>query len=66
MAMMAGIQLELFTLLKDKPRTLEHMAYALDVAPEKLRPLLYALVVAGLLNVVEGRFSNTTESGASL
>ena len=62
LAMVAGVQLDLFTLLKDGPMTLEQMAGALDVRPVKLRPLLYALVVAGLLNVAGEDFSNTPEA----
>ena len=62
LAMVAGVQLDLFTLLKDGPMTLEQMAGALDVRAVKLRPLLYALVVAGLLNVDGELFSNTPEA----
>ena len=62
LAMVAGVQLDLFTLLKDGPMTLEQMAGALDVRAVKLRPLLYALVVAGLLNVDGDLFSNTPEA----
>ena len=52
----------LFSTLNDGHRTLEQVAGALDVRPVKLRPLLFALVVAGLLSV-EGRlFSNTPEA----
>ena len=62
LAMAAGVQLDLFTPLKDGPMTLEQMAGALDVRAVKLRPLLYALVVAGLLNVDGELFSNTPEA----
>jgi len=44
LAMVAGVQLDLFTPLKDGPMTLQEMAGALDVRSVKLRPLLYALV----------------------
>ncbi len=62
LAMVAGVQLDLFITLKDGPRTLEQMAGALDLRAVKLRPLLYALVVAGLLNVDGELFSNTPEA----
>ncbi len=38
--------------------TLEQMAGALDVRPMKLRPLLYALVVAGLVELAAGRLES--------
>ena len=59
LAMLAGMQLDVFTPLKAGPMTLEQVATALDVRLIKLRPLMYALVVAGLLNVQEDKFSNT-------
>jgi ubiquinone/menaquinone biosynthesis C-methylase UbiE len=54
-AMLAGMQLDLFTSLKDGPMTAEQIAETLDVDCAKLKPLLYALVVAELLDV-EGKF----------
>ena len=62
LAMLAGMKLEVFTPLKDGPMTLEQAATAIDVRPIKLRPLMYALVVAGLLNVEGDKFSNTREA----
>ena len=62
MAMLAGMQLELFTALRDGPMSVEKAAIALDVQPLKLRPLLYALVTAGLLTMEDGVFGNTEES----
>ena len=61
-ALLAGIELDLFTTLKDGPLTLGEIAAAIGVKAEKLRPLLYALIVAGLLSVTDGQFSNTAES----
>jgi ubiquinone/menaquinone biosynthesis C-methylase UbiE len=61
-AMVAGMQLDVFTPLKDGPLSVEHLAAALTVNPRKLRPLLYALVAAGLLTVQDERFSNTPEA----
>jgi SAM-dependent methyltransferase len=61
-AMLAGMQLDLFTPLKDGPMTAEQLAAALNVKAEKLSPLLYALVAAELLTVDGGRFANTPEA----
>ncbi len=65
-AMLAGMQLDVFTPLKDGRLTLEQAADALGVRALKLRPLMYALVVAGLLDVEEGRFFNTPEANRFL
>jgi SAM-dependent methyltransferase len=61
-AMVAGMQLDVFTPLKDGPLRVEDIAAALAVHPRKLRPLLYALVAAGLLTVEDERFANTPEA----
>ena len=61
-AMLAGMQLDVFTPLKNGPMSLEELAQTLEVRPLKLRPLLYALVLAGLLEVEDERFSNTQEA----
>jgi O-methyltransferase/methyltransferase family protein len=66
MAMLAGMQLDLFTPLKDGPMTATALAEVLDMRPEKLRPLLYALVHAGLLGVDGDRFVNTPEADVYL
>jgi SAM-dependent methyltransferase len=60
--MVAGMQLDVFTPLKDGPLSVEHLAAALAVHPRKLRPLLYALVAAGLLTVQDEHFANTPEA----
>ena len=65
-AMLAGMQLDLFTPLEDGPLSAEEIADALAVHVTKLRPLLYALVVAGLLNVEDGLFANTPEADGYL
>lgn len=62
MAMLAGMQLDVFTPLKDGPMTPEALAPLLGADAAKLRPVLYALVAAGLLTVEEGAFSNTSEA----
>jgi ubiquinone/menaquinone biosynthesis C-methylase UbiE len=58
-ALLAGMQLDLFTPLKDGPMKADQLAATIGVEPTKLRPLLYALVVAGFLNVEGAFFSNT-------
>ena len=60
--MLAGIQLDLFTPLEEGPLSAEEIAETLGVQATKLRPLLYALVVARLLNVEDGLFANTSET----
>jgi ubiquinone/menaquinone biosynthesis C-methylase UbiE len=59
LAMLAGMQLDLFTQLTDRPMNTEQIAETIGVGSAKLRPLLYALVVADLLNVEGEFFSNT-------
>jgi 2-hydroxy-4-(methylsulfanyl)butanoate S-methyltransferase len=61
-AMLAGMQLDVFTPLQHEPMTAEDVAHALHVRPDKLRPLLYALVEAELLTVDGDRFNNTPEA----
>jgi cyclopropane fatty-acyl-phospholipid synthase-like methyltransferase len=65
-AMLAGMQLDLFTPLKDGPMTPEQIAAAIGVGPARLRLLLYCLVAAGLLTEQDGRFSNTPEANQFL
>lgn len=61
LAMLAGMQLDIFTPLKDGPLSCVEIAAALNVRADKLRPLLYALVSAELLTVDGDRFANTLE-----
>ncbi len=61
-AMLAGMQLDLFTPLKDGPMSVESLAAVLGVSPVKLRPLLYLLVTAQLLTVADDLFANTPEA----
>jgi hypothetical protein len=65
-AMLAGMQLDLFTPLKAGPMTAEELAAALGVSPGRLRLLLYVLVAAELLTEQDGRFSNTDEANGYL
>jgi hypothetical protein len=61
-AMLAGLQLDVFTPLQGGPLTPAHLAEAIGVGPARLRLLLYALVAAGLLTEQDGRFANTPEA----
>jgi len=65
-AMLAGMKLDLFTPLKDGPLNAGRLATKLGVNAGKLAPLLYALVIAGLLTEKDGAFSNTPETNEFL
>ena len=62
MSVLAGMQLDLFTPLKDGPLSADQLAASIGVCTAKLHPLLYALVVVGLLTVEDGLFANTAEA----
>ena len=62
LALLAGMQLDVFTPLRDGPMSAEEIAAAIGVGPSKLRALLYVLVVGGLLTVDGGLFSNAPEA----
>ncbi len=61
-AMLAGLQLELFTHLADDPKDAVSLAETLGVKVVKLRPVLYSLVNAELLEEKNGIFSNCPEA----
>src|SRR2546428_11256109 len=61
-ALLAGLQLDVFTPLQGGPLTPAQLAEAIGVGPARLRLLLYALVAAGLLTEQDGRFANTPEA----
>ena len=61
-AMLAGMQLDVFTPLQEGPLTAAQLVAVLGVHMEKLSRLLYALVIAGLLTVDGDRFANTPEA----
>jgi len=61
-ALLAAIQLDLFTPLVDGPGTVEQVAEALGVDSDKLRALMYILVESELLTVEDGQFSNSPEA----
>jgi SAM-dependent methyltransferase len=65
-AMLAGMQLDVFTPLKNGPLTAEEIAAAIGVATARLRLLLYCLVAAELLIEHDGKFSNTPEANRFL
>src|SRR5438093_10385416 len=65
-AMLAGMQLDVFTPLRSGPMTADEIANAIGVGAERLRLLLYSLVAAGLLTEQDGRFSNTPEANQFL
>jgi hypothetical protein len=65
-AMLAGMQLDLFTPLKNGPMTAEQIAAAIGVGSTRLRLLLYCLIAAGLLTERDGKFANTPEANEFL
>ena len=62
-AMVEVIKLDLLTPLADGPSNAEQIASAIGVGSAKLKPLLYALVTAGLLTADGDLFSNSPEGG---
>jgi SAM-dependent methyltransferase len=58
-ALLAGMELDLFTPLAEEPLTAERLADTLGVPSEKLELLLYALVTANLLELEGNRFATT-------
>src|ERR1700678_162321 len=62
LAMLAGMQLGVFTGLGDGVRDASDLASGLAVAEEPLSRLLYALVVCGLLERRGGGFANSSEA----
>jgi hypothetical protein len=61
-AMLAGMELDLFTPLKDGPLTAEQIARAAGTDRAKTAPLLHALVAVGLLKSDGDRFLNSPEA----
>jgi len=61
-ALLAGIQLGVFTALNQEAATVNGVAERLGVRADKLEVLLYALVPTGLLLVENGLFSNSPEA----
>ena len=61
-AMLAGMELDVFTPLKDGPLTADQIARAAGTDPAKTAPLLHALVAIGLLKSDGDRFLNSPEA----
>jgi hypothetical protein len=66
LAMLAGMQLEVFTHLDAAPRSATELAARLGVAEDRLSRLLYALVACGLLEMRNTGFANTPEAATFL
>lgn len=65
-AMLAGMQLDVFTPMKDGPMSAEQVADAIGVKVDRLRLLLWCLVAADLLIEKDGLFSNGSEANSFL
>jgi SAM-dependent methyltransferase len=66
-ALLAGMQLGVFTALAQRPMDHQELAGALGgVDARRLRIVLHALTAVGLLTAVDGRFGNTPEADAFL
>ncbi len=61
-ALLAAIQLDVFTPLSDGPGNVEQVAEAIGADADKLRPLMYIIVETGLLVVDGVNFSNSPEA----
>lgn len=66
LALLAGMQLDVFTAVGENPRTAAEIAGKLGVSEERLLRLLHALVLTGLLELADGRFSNSAEAATFL
>jgi cyclopropane fatty-acyl-phospholipid synthase-like methyltransferase len=62
MAMLAGLQLDVFTALGSDTLSVEELASRTTLPPDRLSRLLAALVAAGLLVRVDGMFANSDEA----
>src|SRR6266704_1391984 len=65
-AMLAGMQLDVFTPLAGGALSAEQIAQAIGASAVKLKPLLSALVAVGLLAVKDDLFSNSAEASEFL
>jgi len=65
-ALLAGMQLEVFTALGTQARSSAEVAATLGVGEERLARLLRALVLTGLIEHEGGRFRNTPEAARYL
>ncbi len=62
LAFYVGTQLDVYTELDAKAMTVEAAAEAMNMTPNFMKRLLYALAASELLTVEKGIFSNTTET----
>lgn len=61
-ALMAGIELDIFSVVSDQPKTREEIASELDLNLRQITILLRALVAAELMTKHDDRFANTAET----
>jgi SAM-dependent methyltransferase len=66
LALLAGMQLGVFTALGERERSAEEVAAEIGCDAGRLSRLLYALAHVGLLEVTNGRFRNGAEATAVL
>src|SRR5207237_1274239 len=66
LAMLAAMELGVFTPLKNERLTCEQLSSVLGVRADKLQPLLVVLVSAGLLEAENKRFANSPEASRYL
>ncbi|EJN02492.1 methyltransferase [Phyllobacterium sp. YR531] len=65
-ALRSALELGIFTRLGNNSLTAESLGTALNIDPDRLSRLLYALASIGLLEVWEGQFRNGAEAAAFL
>ncbi len=65
-AILAGMELDLFTPLKDGPLSADQIALAAGIDRAKTAPVLHALVAIGLLKSDRDRFFNSPEANQFL
>ncbi len=65
-ALLAGIQLDLFSTLASAPKNVAALADRLALDADKLQVLMYSLATTGLLSVEDGCFCNSPEAQAFL
>src|SRR6266446_10941 len=66
-AMLAALQLDVFTALEERPQDIHEICGAIRVADAaRLRPLLDCLVLAKLVHCQHGRYANTEVASTCL
>lgn len=66
LALLAGMELDVFSHLAHGPRSAAMLADSLGVDGERLSRLLYALVLTNLVTHEDGKFANSTEAAEFL